>query len=472
VAAAAVAAVVAAGGAAAAGADRMTGRSDHGPAARPAGPVDGATASAPAEEGVRASTLDGGLRVVTERMPGVRSVALGVWVGVGNRDEPAPIAGASHFLEHLLFKGTPTRAAREIAETVDATGGDLNAYTTKEYTAFYGRLPSWHTDLGLDLLFDVVARPAFRAAEVDSERNVILEELHLQLDDPDDLVHSVLYEALFPEHPLGWEVLGTIGSVAAVTPTDLEAFHARWYRPANLVVVAAGDVDHDQVAAAAAAAFPAGAGAGERPERAAPAQPPVAVTMVRRRTEQVHLALGWRALPHGDEDRFALSIANQVLGGGLSSRLFQAIREERGLAYSVYSGLSAYADSGVLSVYAGTAPERLAELCAVLGDELRRVADEGISERELAVAADGVEGSTILSLEDPGSRMSRLGTSETVLGRVLPIDDYLERVAAVTVDDVTRVLRRVLATGPSVAVVGPVRKGVAPVERLASALRG
>ena len=450
----------------------MDARPDDGPAgSTPAGPVASPpSAGAPnpgdaADAAVRRTVLDDGLRVVTEWMPGIRSVALGIWVGVGNRDEPARIAGASHFLEHLLFKGTPTRSSREIAETVDATGGDLNAYTTKEYTAFYGRLPARHVDLGLDLLFDVVAHPAFRPAEVDSERNVILEELHLQLDDPDDLVHSTLYEAVFPGHPLGWEVLGTIDSVASVTPDDLAEFHRHWYRPANLVVVAAGDVDHDRIVEAAVEAFHADA-PGASPERTPPPPTTDPRAIVKRRTEQVHLAVGWRALPHGDADRYALAMANQVLGGGLSSRLFQAVREDRGLAYSVYSGVSAYADSGVLSVYAGTAPERFDELCAVLGDELARLVQEGIGQRELEVARDGVEGSTILSLEDAGSRMSRLGTSETVLGRIMPIDEYLAGIAAVTVDDVTRVLHRIMAEPPSVAVVGPVKKHLAAVDRL------
>jgi predicted Zn-dependent peptidase len=236
-------------------------------------------------------------------------------------------------------------------------------------------------------------------------------------------------------------------------------------------VVAAGDVDHDRVVAAAAEAFGSDA-TGAAPARTAPELPPVPRSVVKRRTEQVHLAVGWRALRHGDEDRYALSLANQVLGSGLSSRLFQAIREERGLAYSVYSGLSAYADSGVLSVYAGTAPERLAELCAVLGDELGRLLEEGISERELAVARDGVEGSTILSLEDPGSRMSRLGASETVLGRIMPIDDYLERIAAVTVEDVHRVIRRIMGAPASVAVVGPVKKSDRALDRLTTAVTG
>jgi predicted Zn-dependent peptidase len=263
-------------------------------------------------------------------------------------------------------------------------------------------------------------------------------------------------------------VLGTIDSVASVTPDDLAEFHRHWYRPANLVVVAAGDVDHDRIVEAAVEAFHAES-SGASPERTPPPSGTDPRAIVKRRTEQVHLAVGWRALPHGDPDRYALAMANQVLGGGLSSRLFQAVREDRGLAYSVYSGVSAYADSGVLSVYAGTAPERFDELCAVLGDELARLVQEGIGARELEVARDGVEGSTILSLEDAGSRMSRLGTSETVLGRIMPIDEYLAGIAAVTVDDVTRVLHRIMATPPSVAVVGPVKKHLAAVDRLAAA---
>ncbi|MSX88261.1 MAG: insulinase family protein, partial [Actinobacteria bacterium] len=274
--------------------------------------------------------------MVTETMPAARSIALGCWVAVGNRDEPESVAGASHFCEHLLFKGTASRSAREIAELVDATGGDMNAYTTKEYTAFYLRVPASDFPLALDILCDVISSPALRENDVESERDVILEELHLQLDEPDDLVHTELSAALFPGHALGWEILGTADTIGSMSADAIRSFHAEWYRPANLVFAAAGPIEHDAFVAAIAAAFPSSDG-GQAPERVAPITPPVLHRVVPRKVESVHVALGWRAFGHHDPDRHALAVLNQILGAGMSSRLFQEIREERGLAYSVFS---------------------------------------------------------------------------------------------------------------------------------------
>ena len=405
-------------------------------------------------ESVTRSVLPSGIRVVTERMPEACSVTIGFWVRIGSRDEPAELAGASHFLEHLLFKGTPGRSARSIAVAVDSVGGEMNAYTTREHTVFYLRLPVSELERGLALLADVVAEPAFRPAEVEAEREVILEELLMTADAPDDVVMTALWEAVFPGHPLGREVLGTTASVERLGRDQLAAFHAEHYRPANLVVAAAGALRHEQVLDPLVGYLGA-AGAGTRPERHGPDAAPVALTVIRRPTEQAHVAMGWRALAHDDPERYALWAANQVLGGGLSSRLVQEVREDRGLAYSVYSSPSTYQDTGILALYAGTAPERIGELLDVIDDVLEGLVRDGVTTEEHRVALGCLEGATLLGLEDSAGRMSRLGGNECTHGRVIPLEEQLARIRAVTRQDIDAVLRRVLGGPRSLAVVGP-----------------
>jgi predicted Zn-dependent peptidase len=412
------------------------------------------SAAAPTEE-IRETRLANGVRIVTERMPEARSVSLGVWVGVGGRDEPAALAGASHFLEHLLFKGTSTRSARQIAEAIDAVGGEMNAFTNREHTAYYTRLPADRADLGIDILGDVLTDPAFRPHEVDAERQVIVEEILMNLDVPEDHVHTLLAEALFPGHPLGREVLGTRESVEAASRDQIADFFARWYRPRNLVVVAAGDLDHQRLVDGFADTLGRLEG-GERPERTAPGDAVEPRTVLDEETEQVHLAMGWRAVDNNDDDRYPLSVANQVLGGGMASRLFQEIREERGLCYSVYSWASTYADAGCAGIYAGTAPSRVAELLDVVDDEIAKMTASGVSEGELAVAKGYLEGSLLLGLEDSGSRMARLGRSLMARDEVVPIEEQLARIRAVTTDDVATVSARVFGGPRSLAVIGHV----------------
>ncbi|MFN0089107.1 MAG: M16 family metallopeptidase [Acidimicrobiales bacterium] len=403
---------------------------------------------------VHRSELASGVTVITEHVPGARSASLGVWVRVGSRDEPAGAAGASHFLEHLLFKGTERLDARSIAVAVDAVGGEMNAYTAKEYTAFYMRVPAGAAEQALDLLTEVVAAPAFRPAEVEAERQVILEELSMNEDTPDDLVHTRLFEALFPDHPLGWEVLGSAETIEAMSGADIAGFFREHYHPANLVVAAAGAVDHDWVLERAAARFGASEG-GDRPRRSPPAAPPLRRVVERRPTEQAHLALGWRAFDHHDEDRYALQVLNQALGGGLSSRLFQEIRERRGLAYSVYSAPTSYSDSGALSVYVGTAPERVQQVLTLITEVVEAIRGEGLTAEELRTAVGFLEGSLLLGLEDTASRMSRLAGGEALRGRVIAVDEYLAGLRAVTLTDAARVAERVLALEPVLAAVGP-----------------
>ena len=397
-------------------------------------------------------------------MPGAASVALGFYVGTGSRDEADELAGASHLLEHLLFKGTEARGARALAEAVDAVGGDLNAYPAHEHPAFHARLPAVELGLGLDVLSVVVWDPALRADDVDSERAVILEELAMEEDTPDDRVLTLLAEALFPGHPLGREVLGTRASIAGLSRDDIAGFHRRWYRPANVVVAAAGALDHRAVVDGVRSRL-GGAAGGEVPERTAPTAPARPRALLRRRAEQAHVALGLRGLAREDEDRFALAVANQVLGGGTASRLFQSVREERGLAYSVHSWVDAHVDTGALVAYAGTAVEHLAEVLRLLEEGLRGMAD-GVTDDEVRVAAGYLAGSTVLALEDPGSRMARIGEALLATGHVPPVEHALERYRVVTPDDVARVMRRVLGDGgPTVAILAPGRalRGLARV---------
>ncbi len=404
--------------------------------------------------GITKTVLPNGIRVISEHMAHALSVSLGCWVGVGSRDEPAELAGASHFLEHLLFKGTDARSALDIAMATDAVGGEMNAFTAREHTAYYARLPRAELAFGLDLMGEVITRPALRPEEIDGEREVILEEILMNEDTPEDVVHTELYEALFPDHPLGRETLGTEDSIEVMHRDEIARFFGTWYRPANLVVAAAGALDHAEVVDRVAAWF-GDRSEGAAPVRVAPISPPERLRVVTRATEQAHLAMAWRGLDAFDPDRFALAVAAHVLGGGPASRLFQEVREKRGLAYSVYAVPSSYTDAGSLVLYAGTVPNRLDELLGVTEGVVAAMADEGITDEEHRVALGYLEGSLLLGLEDTGSRMSRLGTGEITRGYVVPLDDYLARLRSVTPDDVRRVVRRVLGGDRAVAVVGP-----------------
>jgi predicted Zn-dependent peptidase len=384
-----------------------------------------------------------------------------VWVGAGARDEPDPITGASHFLEHLAFKGTARRSAVEIAESVESVGGDMNAFTSHECTAFYVRVPDHRLPVAIDVLTDIVWSPALRDEDVDSERRVILEEIRMRDDTPDDLVHDVFAASVFPDHPIGREIAGSPATIEAMTPAAIAGFHDAHYAPDDAVFAVAGNLDHDEVVAAVEVAL-----AGLDRERAdrpgrrlhdgTPGPAPVAV--VEDDLEQVHLVIGMRALRRNDPDRYALGVLDQVLGGGMSSRLFQEVREQRGLAYSVYSFRSAFEETGSFGIYAGTGPERVGELVDVLHAELDRIrADGGVSDREIEAAKGHLTGSLALSLESSMSRMYRLGRSELLLGEVPSLDAIVADVEAVTAADVERVVDRVLRDNPvSVAAVGPV----------------
>jgi predicted Zn-dependent peptidase len=423
----------------------------------------------PAGQDIRTTRLDSSLRVVTEALPALRSVSVGFWVGIGSRDEHDRDheLGASHFLEHLLFKGTATRSAADIAHAVESVGGDMNAFTAQEMTAFYVRVPDDYLDLAIDILADVVWSPALRAEDVDAERNVILEELHMRDDAPDDLVHELFAHAMFPDHPLGREVLGTHQSIEDMTRDSIASFHGRHYRPSSIVVAAAGNLTHNRVVERLARHGEAlerrpDVELGRSVEGLAPATPRAVLT---KPVEQVHVVMGVRGIAREDPDRYALTVLNQALGGGTSSRLFQEVRERRGLAYAVYSYRVAYAETGAFGVYAGTAPARAAETIDLLSTELDRVIrDAGIDGDEFAAAKGHLKGSMVLSLETSNSRMHRLGSSELMLGEALSIDEVTARVDAVTRDDIARVVDRLFSSGTrTLAVVGPVDEASVPI---------
>ncbi|MGZ6792978.1 MAG: M16 family metallopeptidase [Mycobacteriales bacterium] len=406
--------------------------------------------------GVRKSVLPGGLRVVTEAVPGVRSAAFGVWVGVGSRDEALPEHGASHFLEHLLFKGTQKRDALEIAVVMDAVGGELNAFTAKEYTCYYARVLDSDLPLAVDVVTDLVTSALVAPADVESERGVILEEISMHDDDPGDVVHDAFAEALFGDHPLGRPVIGTVDSIEALTAEAIAGYYRGRYRAPEMVVSVAGNVDHDAVVALVSAAFGDTGTSDPAPLRPWAPPPPLSGAVVEDRpTEQAHLVLGTHGLARGDERRWALSVLNNALGGGMSSRLFQEVREKRGLAYSVYSYASHHHDAGLFGVYAGCSPQRVDEVLQLCRAELDAVADKGLTDEEVRRAQGQLRGSLVLGLEDTGAQMSRIGKAELVHGEVLGVDEVLARIEAVTPDDVRAVADDVLRRPLSLGVIGP-----------------
>ena len=410
---------------------------------------------------VRRTLLPGGLRVVTEFVPSVRSASVGVWVNVGSRDEPTSVAGAAHFLEHLLFKATPTRGAVEIAQSVDAVGGELNAFTAKEHTCYYAHVLDDDLELAVDLVSDVVLNGVCAPDDVELERDVVLEEIAMRDDDPEDTIGDVFLSAMFGDHPVGRPVIGSVDSVSAMTRDQLHSFHVRRYVPERMVVAVAGNVDHRHVVGLVREYFGARLckGRDPRPPRKAVGRTPgrPGLALVSRDCEQTHLFLGVRAPGRHWEHRWALSVLNTALGGGLSSRLFQQIRETRGLAYSVYSAIDTFADTGALSVYAACLPERFTEVVQVTTEVLEAVARDGITENECRIAKGSLRGGLLLGLEDSASRMNRLGRSEINYGEYRTVAGTLQRIDAVTLDEVNAVARKVLSGRYGAAVLGPHR---------------
>ena len=407
-----------------------------------------------ADAGHTLTELDSGIRVVTEAMPSVRSVALGFWIGTGSRHERAEQAGVSHFLEHLLFKGTDRYSSLEIDQLFDGMGAEVNAGTGKESTNVYSRFLDQHLDKAWDVMSDMVLRPAY--ADVDSERQVVIEEIAMYEDEPGDKVHDVLADAVFGEHPLGRPIIGTAEVVGSVPVPQIASYHDARYVGGNMVVAAAGNLSHDRVVELVAAAtdgLARGDGAavgGDVPAAAAPR-----ACFHQKTTEQYHLCLGGPGIPRGDDRRFVLRVLDTILGGSSSSRLFQEVREKRGLAYAVYSYTSQYIDSGQIGLYVGTRPDRASEALDVIATELRRIVADPVASDELERAKENVKGRTALSFESTLTRMNRLGSAVLTGIPVMSLDEIVAAIEAVSAEDVAALAGELLdPAGLSAAGVG------------------
>jgi predicted Zn-dependent peptidase len=401
------------------------------------------------------TTLDSGATVVTERMEEVRSVSVGFWFDVGARDEPDALAGTSHFLEHLLFKGTPKRSAKDIADAFDRVGGDVNAFTGKEYTCYYSRVLDDDLPMALDVLTDMIRNSTIDPAELESERKVILEEIAMHEDAPDELVHDLFYRCMWEGHPLGRPVLGYNETISQVERDAVAGYWQERYAPNNLVVAAAGHVEHSALVDEVERLI--GDRAGRRTLRSGKVpQPAGGIRVFKRPTEQAHIVMGTVGIHRSHEDRHALTVLDTILGGGMSSRLFQEVREKRGLAYSVFSYRSMFADTGSFAIYAGTTPQNAETVMDIFRTEIDSVVRDGITQAELERAKGHVRGALVLSSEDPGSRMNRLGRQQLTSGEILSIDEMITKFDELDMDDIRRVTAEVLGSGDwQTTVVGP-----------------
>jgi predicted Zn-dependent peptidase len=402
----------------------------------------------------RLTTLDSGVRVVTEAMPAVRSVALGLWIGTGSRGETDAQAGLSHLLEHLLFKGSAKYGSLEIDQIFDTMGAELNAGTGRETTSVYARVIDEHLADAFDVMADMVFRPTLK--DVDSERAVILEEIAMYEDDPQEKVFDVLGEAVFADHPLGRAIIGRASVIAETPVEEIAHFHAERYAPSNVVIAAAGAVEHDRLVELAAERTQAAAGSGGPAFIPAPAPGPPRRRFERKDTEQYHVCIGGPGLSRHDDRRFVMRVLDTIFGGTSSSRLFQEIRERRGLAYAIYTFANGYKDAGQVGLYLGTRGENLAEALEVVGAELRRLGEEPATKDELERAKENLKGRVVLSLESTGARMNRLGSEVLAGAPLLSIDEVMERIEAVTNEDLAQLASELWGSdGLSAAGIGP-----------------
>lgn len=399
------------------------------------------------------TTLDNGLRIITHHMPSVHSVAIGCWVDTGSRDESGPEAGASHFLEHLLFKGSDTWSARDISETFDGIGARHNAFTSKEYTCYWTRMRDADLPLGIEILGEMLQRPAFRQEEIDSERHVVLEEINMNEDDPTDVAHELFVEALWAGHPLSPPILGTTDSITEMSRGTIEEYWSRRYTPKSTVIAVAGNLPSD-LTSLVTERF----GSWEGPPISRSLESPEVGSSIKvrtRDTEQAHIVFGCPSITRDDDRRFALTLLDHVLGGGMSSRLFHEIRETRGLAYAVHAFRLPFTDAGASAVYVGTTPSQTDEVMKLIRDQLHQIASEGITDEELDRAKGHAKGALALGLEDPNSRMNRIGRTEIVGMEHLTVDETVERLSAVTHEEIKDVAGAAW-TGPYVmGAVGP-----------------
>lgn len=398
-------------------------------------------------------TCQNGVRIVLENIPTVRSVAIGVWIGTGSRNEVPDNNGISHFLEHMFFKGTKTRSAREIAESFDSIGGQVNAFTSKEYTCYYAKVLDTHADFALEILSDMFFNSVFDSEELKKEKNVVLEEIKMYEDTPDDIVHDLLSKAVYENHPLGYPILGTEETLETFTGEKLQEYIFSHYIPENVVISIAGNIE-DSFMSKVEKQFGSyeGGNATVREEK-----PFFHANRLSRKkeTEQAHLCIGYEGLKVGHEDIYSLIVLNNVLGGSMSSRLFQEVREQRGLAYSVFSYHSAYQDSGIVTIYGGTGAKQLDTLYETIQDTLDTLKRDGITEKELNNSKEQLKGSLMLSLESTNSRMSRNGKNELLLKRHRSLDEIIDLIDSVTKTGVDGLANRIFTDHSSLALISP-----------------
>ncbi|HKP86896.1 MAG TPA: pitrilysin family protein [Blastocatellia bacterium] len=399
---------------------------------------------------IRKTVLPNGLTIITERMNHVRSASVGIWVRSGSRHEAADINGISHFIEHTLFKGTRSRTSREIAIESDAIGGHVDAFTSREVAAYYVKVLDEHLPVAFDLLADLVTAPLFDNEELDRERNVVLEEIKMVEDTPDDLVHEVFVSNFWPDHPLGRSILGTAETLATFDHNRVAGYFESVYAPRNLVVSGAGNIEHTQFVEMVARYL---SNLNDRPVDRKASAPSYAArrVIINKDLEQAHLVLGMRCPPMISDDRYTMHVLNVILGGGMSSRLFQTIREEHGLAYAVFSGINSYTDAGYLSVYAATSPDQLGEVIKLSVEQFDKFKSEAVSDAELERAKGQLKVSIMLSLESTSARMSNLARQEIFFGRQFTLDEILERINRVKTEDVQRIAGEIFH-GDSLAV--------------------
>ena len=410
---------------------------------------------------VRRSVLPSGLRIVTEEVSSVRSAAIGIWVNVGSRDETPAVAGASHFLEHLLFKGTKRRNALEISSSIESVGGEMNAFTSKEYTCFYARVIDTDLPMAVDVVSDLITSSIITALDVDAERKVVLEEIAMRDDDPSDLVHDLYAETYYGDTALGRPILGTIKSMNNMTRASVFNYYKKKYLPQDIVVSVAGNIKHKRVVAMVEEALSRDNFLDVQGAPVVRENTPIkrtkqgSVGLIHRPSEQAHMFYGMEGVTRSDNRRFAMGVLSAALGGGMSSRLFQEIREKRGLAYSVYAYTQQFAGSGQIGFYAGCNPTKAIEVVEIIREVLADVADNGMSHEEIERAKGAVRGSLVLSQEDSGARMSRIGKSEIVYGAIMSFDEILTSVARVNESDIKAIASEYLTKTPTLALVGP-----------------
>ena len=408
--------------------------------------------------------MPSGLRIVTEEVSTSRSAAVGIWANVGSRDEVKSVAGASHFLEHLLFKGTKTRTALEISSAIEAVGGEMNAFTGQEYTCFYARVIDTDLPLAVDVVTDLITSSTFTAADVDSERKVVLSEIAVRDDDPSDYIHELYLDTYYGDSPVGRSILGTVDSINKMPRNSIYNYYKKRYQPENLVVSVAGNVKHKKVVKMVEEALSKD-GFLDVPNNkhevraATPIKTPGLgeVGLIDRKTEQAHILYGFPGLARSDDRRFALSVLSSAIGGGMASRLFQEIREKRGLAYTTYAYPQQFAGTGTLAFYAGCRTEKAEEVIKLMRDISESVAQHGLTDEEISRAKGAVTGGLILGQEDTGSRMSRIGKSELVYGEIMSFDDILNKVRSVTPEQVHQLARDLFSAPATLALVGPFR---------------